>query len=248
MISPANSILTANINPAHPSPSTVSLVEEFIGGGATDTTVGALGWRLQAIGSTPTVTGLQPVIPQVGTLSFKTASGATQGQGGSLFLENSASSSGTLINNLQGIVGWEVQWIFQLSQTTNTRFRIGLDSVATTLTGSNGLHLRYDTNASFTDTNFIFESVAAGVATTVDSTIAVDTNWHRVKIYSTTAGTAIFVLYDATGAVLSTKTLAISITATNVGLSPVVLLGTDATAQKAMNLDYMSFFCSGLAR
>jgi hypothetical protein len=232
-----------------PDPTVSFTQEDFIGGRNSDGTIGNFGWRFTAIGTTPIIVGISPVAPQAGVIQLSTAAGATAGQGGSMGLDSVITPVGNLASNLVGTVGWQVQWIFKLGQTTATRFRCGLDSLQSALVGLNGLHLRYDTNASFGDTNFMFESLVGGVATSVDSTIPVDTNWHRVKITSTTAGTAIFTLYDSGGVLQSTKTLAISFNdASAFGTSLFVAIGTDATAQKSVQLDYASMYLTGLAR
>lgn len=232
-----------------PDPAVSRVTEEFIGGGASDGTLGDLGWRVTTIGSAPVITGILPVRPRCGVIQVATAVAATQGQGGTIGLNSALSASGNFAGNLVGTVGWEFQWIFKLGQTTATRFRCGIDSFQGNVTGSNGLHVRYDTNVAFGDTNFIFESLVGGVATTVNSTIAADTNWHRVKITSTTAGTAVFTIYDASGVVQATKTLAISFNdASAFGTSLWAAIVTDTTAQKSVQLDYASMYVPGLAR
>jgi hypothetical protein len=230
-----------------PNPSFCTIIEEFIGGSSTTGTIGQNGWFFDTIGSTPTFTGTQAVTPNLGIIQFNTAVAATAGQGGGMRLVSLASSSGTVVNNLQGNVGWELQWIFKLSQTTATRFRVGIATSDTVIVPAEGLTCRYDTNVTFGDTNFIFESTKSGVVTSIDSTIPVDTNWHRVKITSTVSGTAIFSLYNSAGVLQATKNLAIS-TISSLGMSPIAIIGTDATAQKSVQLDYMSFFFPALAR
>ena len=232
---------------AKPNPSNSVVVEEFIGGSATSQNIGQNGWSLSTIGSTPLITGVQAAYPNFGVCQIATALAATAGQGGGLSLSGESSAAGNLVNNLQGTTGWEIQWIFKLNQTTATRFRAGVDTNATILAGFNGLYVRYDTNATYSDTTFVFESSVGGVKTSINSAIAVDTNWHRVKITSSVVGTAIFTLYDSSGAVQSTKSLAISIITAN-GLNLTALVGTDTTAQKSAQFDYASFYYPNIAR
>lgn len=233
-----------------PSASVVTLVDEFAAGATSSGNIGSLGWEKNDIGSSGVVSSVVSLNPNMGIINLATAAGATAGQGSNIFLTQAGASSSTqsLVSNLQGTTGWDVQFIFKLAQSTTTRFRIGLDNSASTVTGQEGLHLRYDTNASFADTDFIFESLVGGVATTIDSTIPVDLLWHRVEITSTVAGTAVFTLYSASGAVQATKNLAISIVSTTNSHAPWICIATDTTAQKSVNIDYMSFYFPGLAR
>jgi len=230
----------------HCNPANVMISEEFIGGLPTSGSIGQNGWYATTIGSAPVVSGIQGAYPNFGVIQIATAAAATAGQGGSISI-GGISSSNTLLNNLQATTGWEIQWIFKLNQTTTTRFRAGVDTNATILAGYTGLYCRYDTNATYADTTFVFESSWQGVKTSVDSTIAVDTLWHRVKITSLVAGTATFTLYSASGVVQSTKTLAISIATTN-GVIPLCLMITDATAQVSCQLDFCSVYYPGIAR
>lgn len=233
-------------NGTRPTPAVCSIVEEFIGGNSTAGTEFSNNWFSNTIGSAPVFAAVGGVTPNLGIIQLSTAVAATAGQGGSIFLV-SFSAGGSLVSNLQSNTGWELQWIFKLSQTTATRFRVGIAGSGVAIVPGNGLSCRYDTNATFADTTFVFESTVGGVVTKIDSGIAVDTNWHRVKINSSVAGTAIFTLYDAAGVQLAQKSLAISFGA-GISMSPVAIIGTDASAQKTIQLDYMSFYMSGLAR
>jgi hypothetical protein len=230
-----------------PDPTTSFLVDEFIGLSSSSQTVGQLGWTLTAIGSTGFVNGIAPAQPNLGIIQLLTNGAAGAGNGEQMNLQAANTTTATLTNNLQSTTGWEIQFIFQFLQTASIRNRIGIGGTSGTVVPANGLFLRCDTNASFNDTDFIFESITAGVSTTIDTTIACDTNWHRVKITSTVSGTGILTLYSAAGAVQATKSLAISIVATS-GMSPMVIVGTNTSAQKSINVDYFSWYMSGLAR
>jgi hypothetical protein len=78
---------------------------------------------------------------------------------------------------------------FRLNQTTACQLTVGLSSPAAagagTITDKFGAYLRYD---AATDTNFMFQN-GATAANAVSSGVAVDTNWHvvRVRFVSTTS-------------------------------------------------------------
>ena len=78
---------------------------------------------------------------------------------------------------------------FRLNQTTDCQLTVGLSSPAAAGAGSIidkiGAYLRYD---AATDTNFMFQN-GATAANAVSSGVAVDTNWHvvRIRFVSTTS-------------------------------------------------------------
>ena len=78
---------------------------------------------------------------------------------------------------------------FRLNQTTDCQLTVGLSSPAAagagTIIDKIGAYLRYD---AATDTNFMFQN-GATAANAVSSGVAVDTNWHvvRIRFVSTTS-------------------------------------------------------------
>ena len=85
---------------------------------------------------------------------------------------------------------------FRLGQTTDCQFVVGLyQPVAAgggSLTDKNGAYLRYD---SATDTNFMYQN-GTTAANAVSSGIAVDTNWHVLKLRYVSS-TSVFYALDS---------------------------------------------------
>jgi hypothetical protein len=99
-------------------------------------------------------------------------------------------------------------------------------------------------------TTFKFETKSGtGVATVVDTTVAADTNFHRLRIRSTAAGTILFTLYDAAGSVQTAET-SIATTVPTTAQGPFIQIGVDTggAATKFVNADFFGFNAWNLAR
>lgn len=78
---------------------------------------------------------------------------------------------------------WTASWVFRLGQTTNDVFYCGFGHNNASVHGDNrGVGIKYDTSAS--DTNFNFTSNNVNSA----SSVAADTNWHRLDLYWKSSG------------------------------------------------------------
>jgi len=82
--------------------------------------------------------------------------------------------------------------------------------------------------------------LTTGIAS-ADTGVAADTGWHKLVISSSSPGVVTYAVDAATPVTLSTN-------APTVSLNPQVILGTNATAQKTVNLDYFSLLWTGLNR
>ena len=92
--------------------------------------------------------------------------------------------------------------------------------------------------------DFFFETNnASGLTadTAVDSGIAIDTNWHTLKISSVTAGTIVFQLDNG-------ATTSITTNAPTANIMPAAIVGTDISTQRTVFLDYFFFRAFNLAR
>jgi hypothetical protein len=137
------------------NPSVFGFIEEFLVGG-TSGNIGTHGWTLTTIGSAPTVTlaGATPGV--LGGVTFGTAGGATAGQGGALTLGAAVALTGTTFPAGIGS-DWDAYLRFKLGATTALRWRAGLLADGSSVPAIAGIWVRYDTNANFGDTTWVFE-------------------------------------------------------------------------------------------
>lgn len=229
-------------------PSTVQIYEEFFSGSNTTGQIGHYGWMFTNIGAAPTIGKAVATVPNLGQVSMTTT--ATSGQGGSFSLGDNTSGFGAL-GNLTANTSWEAQWIFKISSTSDIRFRIGLAVSGATggdVEPPDGIWLRYDTEATYSDTafNFICRSGSSNTTAAPTGTMTAGTTFFRLKISSTVAGTVNFQLYDATGSSLATGSCA-SGTPT-ASLVPRVTIATNTTAAKIATMDLFAFKMRGLSR
>lgn len=227
-------------------PSNFAVMDEFMTYGAGGANItGELQWTNFVIGGAGTTAQIVGVYPNIGIVQVTTSATSTQG----VLFRSAKSSTDVGAAPLQGNAGWETQWIFQLSSAANVRFRIGfeLGTQGGVVEPTDGIWLRFDTNAAYSDANFQFVCRAASTNTATSSAIAGDALFHRVRIRSTAAGTVEFTLYSASGAVQAGPTN-ISTNVPTGAMSPCVIIVTDTSATKAVNLDYFHFFWTGLAR
>jgi hypothetical protein len=114
---------------------------------------------------------------------------------------------------------------FRLNQTTDCQLTVGLYQPAAAGAGSivdkNGAYLRYD---AATDANFMFQN-GATAANAVSSGVAVDTNWHvvRIRVVNTTS-----VFYSLDGGAETQVTASIG----SASVSPAFFVMTTTNADK----------------
>lgn len=222
-----------------PSASTVWINEEFCGGlqttGGTSTSggVGAHGWAWKDFTSgTGGVNSFRGTATNPCQTVVATAAAANHMVG--LFLGDNTDLAGGFFGNHATGTPWEAEFVFKLSSLSAVLGTAGLSDV------TNGHHLIVEYNSA-NGANFSFVCAAATVYTVVDTTIAADTNFHRVRIWSTVNGDINFELFDAAG-VLQKQTL--DACATNVPtapLSPMFRIETKDTVAKNITADYASY-------
>ena len=201
-----------------------TLDEDFIGGTNTDGMIGQLGWRLYNIAGTSSSVYIAGTSAHPGQFQF--ASGAASGNGGVVTLLGSSQMVFEI-----GSAAWELRIAFKLNQTTLTRFRLGMNNDHTTIDGWRGEYLRYDTSNG--DTNFMFVvRDGGGGETATSSGVAVDTNWHTLRIRTITPGSYVYAMSLSTnGGAFSSE---VQVTNTNLvgGQTRAIMgiIGNDATA------------------
>ena len=149
-----NTILNFNAVDAR----TVWLDERFVSTSLSTPNIGQLGWRLYNIAGSSTVTEAAggDTWPNLGVVRVTT--GTASGNGMQLTLNSNASDSGHLWA-LGSNAGWGMVWIFRINSTAATRLQIGAGNVGPSVAVydlANTMGIRYDTDAGFADTNFMF--------------------------------------------------------------------------------------------
>lgn len=227
----------------NPVDATVGWVsDDFISGTLSSGGIGALGWIAGDIGAAATLAKANGTIPNIGLFTAATTATSTQGTSISL----SSASAEEPLGNLAGTTDWALEWVFKIDSATNVRLRIGLGMQYTVAEPTDGMWLRYDTNATYGDTAFQFVTRAASTNTATSTAISGDTAYHRLRIASTTAGTIVFTLYDAAGAQQATASHTANVP--TAGMTPLAIIVTDTSAAKTLTLDYFSFRIRGLVR
>ena len=226
-------------------PKCLDVSEEFVGGQTGGGLLGELGWGTNNIGAALTNTNFGAAWPRLGALKSTTT--ATGGQGGSVYL--GGSGGGYVGGNWSGNTLWHHTWIFRLNQTagatTFTRFRLGLIPAATgSVEPTDGIWIRYDTNAAYSDAAFhvVCRSSSVNTEPAGPPTYAVvPANWYVVQLYSTTAGTVFFKL-DANAPV------SIASGCPTANLGPGYIIVTDTTSARDLQVDKYTLAVRGLAR
>lgn len=223
----ADSLQANGLRWGNPSmhPKQIVLKDEFAGGGITVANgIGELGWQ----GLAGTVTQPTSVFPNIGLLQL--ATGGTAGNGANLSLGATANA---VNGNLGGNTNWEATFIFKLGSIAAEIFHIGFTNNNTLTTNDpNGVYLTYNTDRG--DTAFTYICKSGAVETKVSSGIAADTNFHTVRMKSTTAGVVVFTLDGA-----NSQTLSTNVPTATVG--PFLMLETRENVAKNIQFDYFLF-------
>lgn len=232
----------------HPSVATV--IEDFCSGGTTAALVGNRGWILRSVGAAPTYAHGTATWPYFCRFNITTPAVITQG-GGFDLAGSSVGPFGILGSNAP----WDAYFVFDLPATTTERFRAGFMTPATTAAQpTEGFWIRFDTEASFVDTNFMFcRRAASDTETCIDSGVAADTARHRLYMYSKVAGTIWFKLDAGTPVCMTTAGAGCSMNSATFGtvqsLTPAFFIVTDvAVTARQLNVHYFAFQARGLAR
>ncbi len=218
---------------------TLDLRDDFTGCTANSgNQVGSLGWVNRSVVAGATISCTSNNLPNPGLISLTT--GAVQGQGGSISLDQNGSSP---FGNLAATANWESVWIFRVNSCTTVRLRVGLGPAGNlgVVQPNNGMWLRFDTAAGFADANFTFETRSASVSTTSATVTACDTNFHKIRIRSAVAGTIRFSLDGGAETAISTNV-------PTANMTPMMMLVTDAAVAQTVDADLFAFKAFALGR
>ncbi len=206
---------------------TIALVrEDFLAGNN-----GELPWA--AIGSTAPATSLQTgVWPHLGIMQMGCA---TDGALGYFVPRAGVTNYGEFGSN----AGWDSVWIFKLNQVDSAvRFYMGFSQAATG-TPTSGIFLNFD--GALDASNFRFQTMASSSSTYHATTYTADTNWHKVRIRSTTAGT-IGLTFDANSEITQSSNVPTG------SLVPQIGIGASSAVEKSYKWDLFILYVQGLAR
>jgi hypothetical protein len=235
------------------SPSVYYFNEDFNGGSTgTAAQIGKNGMYSVTIGGAPTYTGIAGTYPYIGVLQIQTTT--TSGQGGAIFMANSTTSN--QFSALGTNTGWSSEFIAnENTATTSEAMRVGFGTNgANTAIPTNGIYWRHDTSLGSPDTTWHYCIDSSSAETCGDSGISPATGtFFDFYISSTVSGTAIFAIGTAGGAASFTGTICPS-SCTTTGtvptsaLTPFLNIVTETSAARTMQIDYLQFLYTGLAR
>jgi hypothetical protein len=212
----------ARINTDGSGYGSVYMKDEFMSGTTEDGEAGSLGWSLtNGNADYTTIVADHPGILERGTGAVANTLAYTYTPPG-LF----TASRGFLPNEY-----FDSVWIALAVQTdTDTAMRIGHLSAGGGNPPADGLYFE----KLFADTNWFAVSRAANVQTRYNTTIAVDTNWHRFEIRRSASG-AIEFLIDGTVRATATATIP------TVNIGHAWQIENDSAVDKLIRMDYFAF-------
>ncbi len=220
-------------------PSVAVVFDDFWNSNSSNGTIGQLGWSLSTIGSAPVVTYQAASANHYGVITLGTNAGATAGQGGSLTL--SASVTNGSFFNLGGHDGWDSYFICHPGQLTNIRTRCGFFLDHTTIPPQTWMGIRYDTNATYGDTNYVYECCTAGTCTPGVTGQSVSATVFQTFRIRRPAGTVLMSVDGGAEVSLASNCPTGQLTA---GFQ----IATDTNAAKTLFIDYWAFRETGLGR
>ncbi len=218
----------------------VGFKEDFTGGASQTITAAAAiafdnSWSAaQIVGGTQTIQVRDGTWANPGQIQMITS--AISGQGLSLWRGGGGASAGPL-GNLAAQGGWEINIIMSITSTALVAIRAGIcaGSAQVSDAPASGIWVRYDTAAA--DANFTYECRSATVSTTSASSVAADTNFHRMRIRSAVAGTILFSMDNGAETAISSNVP----TAT---MSPFIQVISRTTAAKTAYIDFYSYYAT----
>ena len=223
---------------------TVCLLEEFPSGVGTTGAVGSMNWTF-----TPMVGGSAGVNPVAGTwphLGVVSAnSPAASGQGVRLTLARNNSSG---LGNIGGNGGWDSYFEFAFGVSSGASYRVGYGPNDPAVVPTSGFYLRFDPTLGTPDATIHLCSDLLSIETCSDTGVAPDTNYHKLRIRSTVAGTVGLTFDSGREVTICAADCTITATpTTNNTVSPFFEV-VSATASTSENIlaDFWRFKASGL--
>lgn len=203
---------------------------------------GDLGWERLQITTCTSVAAVNGVYPNLGLVRL-TPSG-TVAQGCVLTMGTNAGGSISPFGDMGTNTNWDATWIWRLNRTTVVRYRVGMCGDPSVVEPTNWMGVRFDTNVAYGDTQFTFNVRSSGTNRAISgtTTYAADTNFHRLRMRSTTAGTVLMTLDNNSDATAST-----SVPTAN--MTPCMIIVNDNTAAApTADADYFRIMFTGLNR
>ena len=211
----------------------IGLSDEFIGGTLVSTTIGGLGWTMSGTAACGTAVATAGAIPNVGLFTATTGavSGDTCGITGA-----GASALGALGN----FAPWEMVWVFKVPSNATAGAYLGF-SDSLTAVPSAWAGFKYDTSVDAT--------FHLCVNATCDATSpAANTNFHRLRIWSSVAAKLWMQLDTAAAVSFCASGCTNTVTPTTNVVTPIAQAVTRTTAAKTLTVDYFGFRAGGLSR
>jgi hypothetical protein len=204
--------------------------ENFPNVATTSNSIGTYGWALTCSSGTVSHVGTGN-----GSKAVRLTSAATSGSYCTINL-GSVATTGTIIGTIGGYAGWDSIFRFRLNTTANVKMFVGYLRGGQYDPWTNAhIGLSFDTTAG--DTQFYFSTSNGTNTTRVASGVSVDTNWHKLRIRSTTSGTIVFNLDDGTDVSINTNI------ATATAMAPVFYVITQEAVAKT--IDVLRWYWSG---
>lgn len=204
-------------------PSVIEVSDEFLAGASSSGNIGSLGWS-QAGGS---VAAIAPSGSNLGVIQLDT----------SAVINTIARLNGFGGSSIILSFPFKFVWVAKLNTNdANTTIRLGTGVFSSNPPADGVYFEKLDA-----DTNWFCVTRSGGVQTRVDSTVAIDTNFHKFTGSRNSSGTQFMI--DST-AVCGTTSTNVPTAAASFGAHII----NSVAASKTVNFDYFSLSFSGLSR
>lgn len=214
-----------------PSLEKACLYEEFQSATGNSGEIGTLSWlNIDIVGGAAAVNrgSLPPDHP--GYIQYASSGGA--GDANALFIGTDATTGYWSLDD----TSFDSYWYFRFGATANQRHRIGFFEDLSSIS-PDGVYLRYDVGAGFADANFILDVRVGGGSNTQDTGVVADTDWHEVRIRSTTLGEVLMTLDGGTEYSFCPAGCDVTVTIASDAMIPAFLAGTDNAFAQSIYAD-----------
>jgi hypothetical protein len=215
----------------------VERIDDFMSGGVSGGTIGALGWT--SLGNTPGVSVQPGVANHPGIIRRDTGTTATTIA--TLYLGNSVANGPILGTDM-----FDVTFIVRVNQAdSDTKVRVGLSSRADQDVVADGAYFE----RLYADTNWFALSRAASVqGSRVDTGVAMGTGWVVMRVRRIGAGSVGFRIGATVDAMLAATEIVIASNTPGIVQQPFIHIQNQAAASKTMDIDYADIKVLGLTR
>jgi hypothetical protein len=219
--------------------STAYYRDEFGPGNNTSGTLGEHPWIADAISGSGITAQLDGSYPQIGIMEV--TSGSSTNDVMTVHWGKVGVGASRPFGNLGGNTNWEFKYRFKIDSTSNVRHYIGvISSAANDAVPTDFIGIR--ANTGLADSSFTFVCTASSTTTaSTTGSVSLDTSWHTLRVWSTSAGTINFSLDGGTTASISTNV-------PTAVMTPTVQAGTLTNADKKVDIDIFAAKFTGLSR